>query len=981
MRAAVEALENRVLLSTVVVNSVLDTLFPVGSPNISLRNAVEIANKAAEPTTITFDKTVFATKQTIVLSGSQLELSNTAYSTTITGPGADRLAISGNDKSRVLEVDAGATVNLSGVTITHGDVYAASVGDHAWLDSAGGGIISHGTLTMTNAAITRNHGGIAGGGGIANYGTAVMRNVTISNNHVDTPVYAMGGDGGGLLSEGSTYLTNVTITGNSVTDSSYGGGIDVGESNLLLQIVNSTITNNTASASFMGGGGICLPFNAMGTTTLANSIVAGNHLVGDAWLPYIDVAVSGSGYWTGTFESKGNNLIGTAEGGATWLSSDLTGTLESPLNPLLGPLTYNGGPMKTMMPLPGSPALDHGSNALIPAGVTSDQRGYKRIVNGIVDIGAVERHANVTLPAAPNELTAKALSATSVKLTWKDNSFNEDRFKIEVSLSASGPWTQVTTAGTNATACTITGLTAGKTHYFRVRANNGAGNSGYSNVATVGRTFWNVAGTLDTGFGVSGFSAGGIGKFVLLPDGSFYSGLTHYSASGQRLGTVSVTPVPPPLELLKLPTGLIEMNVNLEELGVTPAGKVIAAGVVSGRRYQSDEYPDPEYYTQFNHILVERFNADGTLDTTFGANGFLVFDDDWGDAGYPGSTAYFDFRVAGTLDGRVLLAYQYDNSASSSGWVKDGRIVEISQNGEVLTQYFASVRVADIDVRGDGIAAITNLDYTAAAWWSGIHHVTPAVSLLSPAGNRATALPADSVLALVAVAHSDKIAVAGKHSSGGLYLARFNADLTPDLSFAAGGMLELDQLPGFALRDIVVQGDEKIVLSGHFGGKATLVRFDTAGNIDPTFGERGLAQRTLAGGAAFDKLALTPLGNFIVTAGNGVMQYFGDPGKITGTCFDDKNTNGKRDAGEPLLVSSMVYIDKNNNGVFDVGEANRLTDAAGNYSFNLAPGTYRLRKYLRPGYLVSLPAPGYYDVTLAAGDILTGKDFGHTFKG
>ena len=40
--------------------------------------------------------------------------------------------------------------------------------------------------------------------------------------------------------------------------------------------------------------------------------------------------------------------------------------------------------------LPGSPAIDAGNNALIPAGVTTDQRGLARIVNGVVDIGAFE---------------------------------------------------------------------------------------------------------------------------------------------------------------------------------------------------------------------------------------------------------------------------------------------------------------------------------------------------------------------------------------------------------------------------------------------------------------------------------------------------------------------------------------------------------------------------------------------------------------
>jgi len=42
--------------------------------------------------------------------------------------------------------------------------------------------------------------------------------------------------------------------------------------------------------------------------------------------------------------------------------------------------------------LPGSPALDAGSNVLIPAGISTDQRGagFPRVVNGTVDIGAFE---------------------------------------------------------------------------------------------------------------------------------------------------------------------------------------------------------------------------------------------------------------------------------------------------------------------------------------------------------------------------------------------------------------------------------------------------------------------------------------------------------------------------------------------------------------------------------------------------------------
>jgi hypothetical protein len=53
-----------------------------------------------------------------------------------------------------------------------------------------------------------------------------------------------------------------------------------------------------------------------------------------------------------------------------------------------------GGPTPTVVPLRGSPALGAGSVALVPKGITIDQRGKPRIVGGKVDIGAVESQAS-----------------------------------------------------------------------------------------------------------------------------------------------------------------------------------------------------------------------------------------------------------------------------------------------------------------------------------------------------------------------------------------------------------------------------------------------------------------------------------------------------------------------------------------------------------------------------------------------------------
>jgi Tol biopolymer transport system component len=87
-------------------------------------------------------------------------------------------------------------------------------------------------------------------------------------------------------------------------------------------------------------------------------------------------------------------------------------------------------------------------------------------------------------PAAPSSLAATAASTSQINLAWTDNSTNEDGFRIERCTGASCTnFAQIATVGANATSYQNTGLAAGTTYRYRVRAFNAAGNSAYSNIA------------------------------------------------------------------------------------------------------------------------------------------------------------------------------------------------------------------------------------------------------------------------------------------------------------------------------------------------------------------------------------------------------------------------------------------------------------------------------------------------------------------
>jgi PKD repeat protein len=98
-------------------------------------------------------------------------------------------------------------------------------------------------------------------------------------------------------------------------------------------------------------------------------------------------------------------------------------------------------------------------------------------------VGSASTTANVAAPnnqppSAPTALFVQRNNKTKATLTWTDNSGNETGFKIERSADGT-TFTEIATVGANVTRYQDSG--APKGYYYRVRAYNSAGTSGYSN--------------------------------------------------------------------------------------------------------------------------------------------------------------------------------------------------------------------------------------------------------------------------------------------------------------------------------------------------------------------------------------------------------------------------------------------------------------------------------------------------------------------
>jgi hypothetical protein len=246
----------------------------------------------------------------------------------------------------------------------------STVNSNRTFDIGGGGIRNDGTMTIDHSTVNSNPGGIY------NSAQLLMSYTTVSRNG-SCP------EPGGLWNGGTATVRFSTFALNSSCNSS-GGGISNGGS---ITIVGSTIVDNTADE---GGGGL---LNG-GTATIAATIIAGNEdTSGD------------SSDCVGTIVSQGYNLIGFDVDMATGSACVVTGGpndqigSSSPIDAMLKPLGNYGGPTQTILPRPGSPAVNAVptgttttvGTALCPASGTTDQRGIQRPQSAACDIGSVER--------------------------------------------------------------------------------------------------------------------------------------------------------------------------------------------------------------------------------------------------------------------------------------------------------------------------------------------------------------------------------------------------------------------------------------------------------------------------------------------------------------------------------------------------------------------------------------------------------------
>lgn len=102
------------------------------------------------------------------------------------------------------------------------------------------------------------------------------------------------------------------------------------------------------------------------------------------------------------------------------------------------------------------------------------------------------------VPKAPGNILATALSYNKIAVTWADSSNNETGFEIYRATSLAGPYATIATVAANQTAYTDSNLVALTTYYYRLKAINKYGDSGFNQSESGGFQYGVYAGTFST---------------------------------------------------------------------------------------------------------------------------------------------------------------------------------------------------------------------------------------------------------------------------------------------------------------------------------------------------------------------------------------------------------------------------------------------------------------------------------------------------
>jgi uncharacterized delta-60 repeat protein len=327
-------------------------------------------------------------------------------------------------------------------------------------------------------------------------------------------------------------------------------------------------------------------------------------------------------------------------------------------------------------------------------------------------------------------------------------------------------------------------------------------------------------------------------------------------------GTFAVNvPEPNPVDPAFTP---VVTNFTAEQVVATAGDKLLVVGRTDGG------------------AVLERRNADGTLDRTFAKTGQVFVPATLADAFYAVVAQGDNVVAAGTSGGDFVLVRYLSTGRLDTSFGNRGRVtVDLGHDDD--TAYGLGVGPGGTLVaagRSNGDAAVARFSANGVVDTS-----------FNQTGTRTLDLGGTDMAGAVAVQSDGKV-VLGASSGASVIVLRLNADGTDDPTFSGDGRLAVAQLaadnsdannPDRAI-GLALDAAGNILVGNHTaGGDFGVVRLTPAGNVDSSFGGDGLASSDFGGTDDVDQIIVQPTGEILAF---GTTNGTGQTGRAAAAAFD-----------------------------------------------------------------------------------------------
>lgn len=309
---------------------------------------------------------------------------------------------------------------------------------------------------------------------------------------------------------------------------------------------------------------------------------------------------------------------------------------------------------------------------------------------------------------------------------------------------------------------------------------------------------------------------------------------------------------------------------GIEDLAVQSDGKIVAVGTTQQPVTFDDQF------------ALARYTRDGSLDATFGTGGKMTTEFGGGvNSAYAvalqgdGKIVAVGVAGGGPTGADIALArYNADGSLDAS----------FGAGGKVVTDFNSTHETAlGLAIQPDGKLVVVGSTRPMGSFWENLPDF--ALARYNPDGNLDTSFGGDGKVSTaftpdwadlgygVALAPDGKIVAAGwglpqgASGPGAIEVARYNADGSLDESFDGDGRVVSAPGTDNGAFAVVVQPDRRIVVAGFVEFDLALVRYNAGGRLDSTFGSEGVARSSLGRFATAQDLVRQPDGK-LVAAGS-----------------------------------------------------------------------------------------------------------------